>query len=169
MYIHSKRRKLGTFTLFQKCHFAYPFKQSNSPPIRKFPSFSIFGHVTCHVIIIKREGARKPTFGENSFYSVSLSEKYCQSFIRFEHTFNPGLKDVSTAYIPRSFCFEKGKRRSNFLDLKSLGTRFKMRCIRPLIWALRLALHVTQQDHTRLIYLRHSRFTFWEDSAMLRE
>ena len=28
MYIHSKRRKLGTFILFQKCQFAYPFKQS---------------------------------------------------------------------------------------------------------------------------------------------
>ena len=28
MYIHSKRRKLGMFILFQKCQFAYPFKQS---------------------------------------------------------------------------------------------------------------------------------------------
>ena len=34
-YIHSKRRKLGMFILFQK---------------RQFPSFSIFGDVTCHVI-----------------------------------------------------------------------------------------------------------------------
>ena len=28
MYIHSKRRKLGTFILFQKCQIAHPFKQS---------------------------------------------------------------------------------------------------------------------------------------------
>ena len=26
-------------------------KEVNSPPIRQFPSFSIFGHVTCHVTI----------------------------------------------------------------------------------------------------------------------
>ena len=31
-YIHSKRRKLGMFILFQKCQFVYPNKV-NSPPI----------------------------------------------------------------------------------------------------------------------------------------
>ena len=49
LYIHSKRRKLGMFILFQKCQFVHP-KKVNSPPIRQFPSFSDFGHVT----IIKR-------------------------------------------------------------------------------------------------------------------
>ena len=52
-YIHSKRRKLGMFILFQKCQFIYRNKEI-SPPIRQFPSFSIFGHVTCHVTIFKR-------------------------------------------------------------------------------------------------------------------
>ena len=52
-YIHSKRRKLGLFILFQKYQFVLPNKV-NSPPIRQFPSFSIFGHVTCHLTIIKR-------------------------------------------------------------------------------------------------------------------
>ena len=32
-YIYSKRRKLDTFILFQKCQFIYPNKV-NSPPIR---------------------------------------------------------------------------------------------------------------------------------------
>ena len=48
-YIHSKRKKLGMFILFQKYRFVYR-NEVNSPPIRPFPSFSIFGHVT----IIKR-------------------------------------------------------------------------------------------------------------------
>ena len=48
-YIHSKRRKLGMFILCQKYQFVYRNKV-NWPPIRQFPSFSIFGHVT----IIKR-------------------------------------------------------------------------------------------------------------------
>ena len=43
-YIHSKRRKLGMFILFQKYQFVYRNKL-NSPPIRQFPSFSIFGLV----------------------------------------------------------------------------------------------------------------------------
>ena len=47
------RRKLDMFILFQKCQFVYPNKV-NSLPIRHFPSFSIFGHVTCHMTIIKR-------------------------------------------------------------------------------------------------------------------
>ena len=58
-YIHSKRRKLAMFILFQKRQFVYRNKEI-SPPIRQFPSFSIFGHVTCHVNIIKRKGTRKP-------------------------------------------------------------------------------------------------------------
>ena len=52
-YIHSKRRKLGMFIIFQKYEFVHR-NEVNSPPIRQFPSFSIFGHVTCHVTIIKR-------------------------------------------------------------------------------------------------------------------
>ena len=58
-YIHSKRRKLGMFTLCQKYQCVCRNKV-NWPPIRQFPSFSIFGHVACHVTIIKREGKRKP-------------------------------------------------------------------------------------------------------------
>ena len=48
-YIHSKHRKFGMFILFKKYQFVYRDKV-NSPPIRQFPSFSIFDHVT----IIKR-------------------------------------------------------------------------------------------------------------------
>ena len=54
-YIHSKRRKLDIFILYKKRQFTYTNK-GNSPPMRKFPSFSIFGHVTCHVTISKRQG-----------------------------------------------------------------------------------------------------------------
>ena len=54
-YIHSKRRKLDIFMLYQKRQFIYTNK-GNSPPMRKFPSFSIFGHVTCHVTISERQG-----------------------------------------------------------------------------------------------------------------
>ena len=54
VYIQSKRRKLGMFIiLFQKCQFVYKNKV-NSPPIRQYPSFSIFGLVTCQVTIIER-------------------------------------------------------------------------------------------------------------------
>ena len=53
VYIHSKRRKLDMFILFQKCEFVYPIKV-NTPPIPQFPSFQIVGHVTCHLTIIKR-------------------------------------------------------------------------------------------------------------------
>ena len=37
-YIHSKRRKLGLFILFQKCQFVYSNK-INSPPIHDFLHF----------------------------------------------------------------------------------------------------------------------------------
>ena len=37
-YIHSKRRKLSMFILYQKCLFIYPNKV-NSPPIRSPMSF----------------------------------------------------------------------------------------------------------------------------------
>ena len=40
-YIHSKRRKLGMFILFQKCQFVYPNKV-NSSPIPQFPSVLYF-------------------------------------------------------------------------------------------------------------------------------
>ena len=52
-YIHSKRRKLGMFIFFQKYQFVSR-NNVNSPPIRQFPSFVIFGHVTCHVTRIER-------------------------------------------------------------------------------------------------------------------
>ena len=52
-YIHSKRRKLSVVILFHKCQFVYPNKV-NSPPTRQFPSFSMFGHVSRHVAMIKR-------------------------------------------------------------------------------------------------------------------
>ena len=45
-HIHySKSRQLGMFILFQKCQFVYRNKVI-SPPIRQFPSLSIYGHVT---------------------------------------------------------------------------------------------------------------------------
>ena len=47
-YIHSKRRKLGMSILFQKCQFVYRHQFAN------FFHFKIFGHVTCHMTIIKR-------------------------------------------------------------------------------------------------------------------
>ena len=40
-YIHSKRRKLGLFILFQKCQFVYSNKV-NSPPIHNFLHFQFF-------------------------------------------------------------------------------------------------------------------------------
>ena len=58
-YIHSKRRKLGKLIHFQKCRFVYPNKV-NSPPIGRFRTFSIVGHVT----IIKRKGTSRFTFGK---------------------------------------------------------------------------------------------------------
>ena len=48
-FIHSKRRKLGKLIHFQKCQFVYSNKV-NSPPIGRFRTFSIVGHVT----VIKR-------------------------------------------------------------------------------------------------------------------
>ena len=50
-YIHSKRKKLGIFIFFPKREFVYQNKVI-SPPIRQFPSFSIFGNMSCHVTII---------------------------------------------------------------------------------------------------------------------
>ena len=52
-YIRSKSKKLGVFIFYEKSQFIYPNKV-NSPPIRQFPSFSIFGHVTCHMTIFKQ-------------------------------------------------------------------------------------------------------------------
>ena len=99
-YIHSKRRKFGTFILFQKCQFVYTNK-INSPPIRQFPPLSIFGHAICHVTVIKRLGTRKPQvllFGKNSFCSSSPGERYCQSFICSEHSFDRSLKPLEVIY-----------------------------------------------------------------------
>ena len=48
---------------------------------------------------IKRQGIRKPqdfqlVLGKNSFGSRSPSERYCQSFLCSEHSFDPGLKPL---------------------------------------------------------------------------
>ena len=83
-YIFPKLRKLGMFILYQECQFTYPNKV-NSPPIRQFPLFSIFGHVTCHVTIIKRSGARRPQdllLEKISFCSRSPSERYSTNIPR---------------------------------------------------------------------------------------
>ena len=104
-YIHSKRRKLGTFILFQKCQFVYTNK-INSPPIRQFRPLSFFGHAMCHVTVIKRLGTRKPQdllLRKNSCCSRSPCERYCQSFICSEHTFDPGLKPVETQTAGQTF------------------------------------------------------------------
>ena len=84
------------FILFQKYRNVYRNKV-NSRPIRQFPSFLIFGHVTCHMTIIKLLGTRKPQdllLGKNSFCSIPPSERYRQSFLCSEHTFDPGLKPL---------------------------------------------------------------------------
>ena len=91
-YNRSKRRKLGMFILFQKCQLVYPNKV-NSPPIRQFPPFSIFGHVTCHVAIFKRSGKRKPHYlllGTNYFVLGLLARDIANR--SFVHTFALGLK-----------------------------------------------------------------------------
>ena len=91
-YNNSKRRKLGMFILFQKCQLVYPNKV-NCPPIRQFPPFSIFGHVTCHVAIFKRSGKRKPHYlllGTNYFVLGLLARDIANR--SFVHTFDPGLK-----------------------------------------------------------------------------
>ena len=70
--------------------------KSNSPPIRQIPSFSIFGHLTCHVIM-SRWGTRKPQdmlLGKKSFSYRSPSDRYCQSFLSTEHIFDLGLKTL---------------------------------------------------------------------------
>ena len=51
-YIHSKRRKLDLFMFFQKYQFVSR-KNVNSPQIRQFLSFLIFGHMTCYVTTIE--------------------------------------------------------------------------------------------------------------------
>ena len=95
------------FILFQKYRFVYR-KEGNSPPIRQFPSFSIFGHVT----IIKRQGTRKPQdllLGKSSFCSRSPSERYCQYIICLEHKLS-SLSNISCslhakheAHLPVAF------------------------------------------------------------------
>ena len=53
--------------------------------------------MTCHMTIIKLLGTRKPQdllLGKNSFCFRSPSERYCQSFICSEQTFDPGLKPL---------------------------------------------------------------------------
>ena len=104
LYIQSKRITLGMFILSQKYQFVY-LNKVNSPPIRQFPSFSTFGHETCHVIIIKRHSTRKPQgllLGKNSFCSRSPGERYCQSFICSEHTFDPGLKPLDLLNLAKT-------------------------------------------------------------------
>ena len=55
-------------------------------------------HNFVHMTIFKLMGTRRPQdllLGKVSFCSTSLSERYCQSFICPEHTFDPGLKAFS--------------------------------------------------------------------------
>ena len=55
-------------------------------------------HNFVHMTIFKLLGTRRPQdllLGKVSFCSRSLSERYCQSFICPEHTFDPGLKAFS--------------------------------------------------------------------------
>ena len=95
-YNHSKRGKLGMFIVFQKCHFVYPNKV-NSPPIRQFLSFSIFGHVTCHVTIFKRSAQEnlKIYSREKIYFVLGLLARDVYIANRsFEHTFDPGLKTL---------------------------------------------------------------------------
>ena len=59
----------------------YPYKV-NSRPICQFPSFSTFGVTGPYL--------RKPQdilLGKHSFYSRSHSDRYCQSVLCSEHTF----------------------------------------------------------------------------------
>ena len=87
------------FILFQKCQLVYPNKV-NRPPIRQFPPFSIFGHVTCHVAIFKRSGTRKPhdlLLGKNYFVLGLLARDIANR--SFVHTFDPGLKHFKVARL----------------------------------------------------------------------
>ena len=105
-YLKLKFQTLRTFVPNVEVSYLYPVsempiclsKQSiNSPPIRQFSSFSDLGNVTGQVTIIKRfmaEESLKICFGESSFCSRSPRERYCQSFICSEHTFDPGLKPL---------------------------------------------------------------------------
>ena len=89
--IHSKPRKLVMLFLSQKCQLVYPNKV-NSPPIRQFPSFSIFGG---HVTIFERSATRKPQdllLGKNYFVPVLLVGNIANH--SFEHTFGPGFKPL---------------------------------------------------------------------------
>ena len=63
--IHSKPRKLDIFILFQKYQFVCS-NEVNSPPIRQFPSFSIFGHVTSrdNNYSLRHKKTARFTFGE---------------------------------------------------------------------------------------------------------
>ena len=119
-YIHSKRRKLDMFILFQRYQSVYRNKV-NSPPIRQFPSVSIFGHLTCHVTIIRREDTRKPEdllLGKSSFFSRSPSERYCQFFICSAHIFDPGLKPLE--------CMPKLQPINHFLQVNPLVPGLKL-------------------------------------------
>ena len=78
---------------------SYP-KKVNFPSIQQFPSFSIFGHMTW----FRQKKTSIFTFGEKTFCSRSPSERYCQSFICSEHTFDPGLKPLEQAFMGYQPC-----------------------------------------------------------------
>ena len=82
------------FKILQKCQFVYPNKV-NSPPIRQFPTFEIFGHVTCHMTIIKRLGTRKP--GEKIHFVLGLLARDIAN-----HSYAPN-KPLTRALNPLSY------------------------------------------------------------------
>ena len=92
-YIHSKRRKLGMFILFQKSQFVYP-NNVNSPQIRQCPSFSSFGHVTCHVTIIKQENLMIYFWGRILSFLGLLARDTANHSYAQNTGFDPGLKPL---------------------------------------------------------------------------
>ena len=95
------------FILYQECQFTYPNKV-NWPPIRQFPLFSIFGHVTCHVTIIKRSGTRRP---QDSFCSRSPSERYSTNIPR--------------AQIGSESIAQEGQRTNCFSTIQLVGQEYR--------------------------------------------
>ena len=101
------------FVLCQECQFTYPNKV-NSPPIRQFPLFSIFGHVTCHVTIIKRSGTRRPQdslLEKISFCSRSPSERYSTNIPR--------------AQIGSESIAQGGQRKNCFSTIQLVGQEYR--------------------------------------------
>ena len=85
VYIHSKRRKLGTFILFQKCQFVYP-KRVNSPPIPQFPTFSVFGLGT-----LRHKKTSRFTCGEKFIVFLGL---LARDIAKYSHAQNTPLSQT---------------------------------------------------------------------------